>query len=347
MLTRNRALFGLLAATLAANAGCDFDGSNTPPEETDFMLDASQPDAPSSPGADATPGAAHDAGNEAGVAEAAAEAAAGLDAALPLDAPSGADVGQAADTGMDVAVQTEEAGVDATVDTGADAGVDASPVIGVDAADSGAITTGSYPVAVTISGPSGPESGVPIVFHDPNGTQLGVVLTDTTGAASMVVPAGSMVTAIFGTPDQSMLISMAAVQPGDAISLVDPTPQEGTFSASPTIHLPDSAPPEGTNKYEFIVADGCTTQTSSDTSGASVDIGSTCSSSPKTATGLPWASPSRTTTPPGRTAVRRPTSRSRELSTARSGPKRSKRRRPLNPTGYSPPSRAFGRSPTA
>jgi len=273
MLTRNRALLGLLAASLAANAGCDFDGSNTPPEGLDLRLDGSGGDAPSGPGTDATPGTPHDAASEGGVADATVDAAAGLDAALPPDAPSGADVVQAADAGMDVAVQTEvEAGIDATVD----AGIDASPAAVVDAGDSAAIDAPLSPVTLTITSPAGPESGTPVVFHDPSGTQLGVVTTDVTGAASMLVPAGSMATAIFGTPDQSTLVSIAAVQPGDMIAIMDPTTQQSGFSASPNIQLPDAAPPQGTTQFQFIVADNCSTQVGSDTQGTSVDIDSTC-----------------------------------------------------------------------
>jgi hypothetical protein len=270
MLTRNRALLGILAASFAANAGCDFGGSNTPPSEPDLTIDGS-PDG-QSPSGDATPGATHDASSEASTADATVDGASVEDAGAATDAtPADALPG---DSGVD-AVQAEvEAGIDATVDAGTDAGVDASPAV-VDAADGATIDAPLSPIVVTITGPTGPESGISVVFHDPSGTQLGVATTDATGTVSMLVPAGSMATAIFGTPDQSTLVSIAAVQPGDVIALVDPT-VTSSFSASPTIHLPDSTAPEGTDGFEFIVADGCTTPTGLDTSGTSVDIESTC-----------------------------------------------------------------------
>jgi hypothetical protein len=279
MLTRNRALLGLLAASLAGNAGCDFDGSSMPPGEPDLTLDAqsdapsdAQPDAPSAPGKDATPGTSHDAANDAGIADATVEAAADMDAAVPVDAPQGADVLPAIDTGADVAQQTEvEAGVDATVD----AGVDASPVIGVDAADGATIDAPLSPVTMTITGPTGPESGVSVVFHDPFGTQLGVATTDATGTVSMLVPAGSMATAIFGTPDQSTLVSIAAVQPGDVIALVDPT-QQASFSAQLSAIMPDSAPPGETTQLQLTVADGCTRDASSSTESVPFDLEASC-----------------------------------------------------------------------
>ncbi|HEU5481000.1 MAG TPA: hypothetical protein VFU90_14235, partial [Candidatus Tumulicola sp.] len=271
MLTRRRALFRLLAAMVAVNAGCDFGGSNTPATEPDLTLDGRSDAATAH---DAARDALADAPSETRPADGAIEAAVVTDAGATIDAAEAAaiDAGAIVDAASDVAPPPAvEAGIDATVDAGIDAGVDAASVVVVDAADADARDAAPAPVAVTISGPTGPESGAPVVFHDPSGTQLGVVTTDSTGAASMLVPPGSMVTAIFGNPNSSVLVSIAAVQPGDVIPIVDPAPAI-SLVASPTIHLPDSAPPSGTTQYELVVGGSCGSTVSSSTSTVTVDV---------------------------------------------------------------------------
>ncbi len=55
------------------------------------------------------------------------------------------------------------------------------------------------PVTVTVIGPNGPESGVTIVFDDSTGALIGTATTSATGTVSQLLPAGSEVTAAFGT----------------------------------------------------------------------------------------------------------------------------------------------------
>jgi hypothetical protein len=256
------AVFGLLTVSLAA--GCDFGGSNTPPpEEPDLTLDGAPPDAPA-----ATPDA------QIGTMDAAAEASPGAaDAGVEgpaADAPFEAAASEVAEGGPSAPV---EAGVDATVEAGVDAGIDSGSDTGVDTTSPDAGDGGLLPVTVAISGPAGLEMGIPIVFHDPSGAQIAIVNTDSAGKASRVVPPGSFVTALFGPAPQPELVTIAGVQPGDAIPITDPTRglnEEGTV----TIQGP--APLAGSTRTDVMVGDDCSAILSSEGNAASLELDSPC-----------------------------------------------------------------------
>ena len=118
---------------------------------------------------------------------------------------------------------------------------------------------GATPVTLTVlAGGVTPEANVSVFFSDASGAQLGsVVLTDAMGRAALVVPAGSQVTAIFGTADAPTLVTITAVRPGDSLIVFDPPiPSMDTVTNASVDSVPPS-PPTGTTSYEAVVATSC------------------------------------------------------------------------------------------
>jgi hypothetical protein len=185
--------------------------------------------------------------------EAAAQSGAGEAGRSPYaDASS-----DAADATLDASGLADAAvadAADATVDA-ADEGIADNVDAGPDAADSGAATGpdaadgGVPPVTVFVTDGRSPLSGINVVFHDPSGVQLAIVQTDATGHASDVVPAGSFVTFVLGTPETvEGLVTIAGVMPGDVLPMVQnlsPTrPIIGTANVElPSASVPRARPP--------------------------------------------------------------------------------------------------------
>jgi hypothetical protein len=111
------------------------------------------------------------------------------------------------------------------------------------------LDAGAQPVSVTVFLGGAPEPGVLVAFQDATGAVLGSAKTDAKGTAAMVVPAGSQVTAMLGTPGSGSLAiyTYVGVEPGDALSVVDPA-SYGAFAAS-LVALPPN-PPSATSFYE-------------------------------------------------------------------------------------------------
>lgn len=107
-----------------------------------------------------------------------------------------------------------------------------APEASVDAGD---------PVTVVVRSVSGPEQGISVVFQDAFNEIVGTVTTDTLGRASMVVPPGSQVTAVMGTPTAPRLVTVEAVAPGDLLAVYDPSFDSLTTSVS--VDVADGAPP--------------------------------------------------------------------------------------------------------
>ena len=92
------------------------------------------------------------------------------------------------------------------------------------------------PVTMTVVTPTGPKQGITVVFEDATGTVLATVVTDATGKASHVVPAGSQVTVLIGSPTSPQITTIAGVAPGDMLTALDTT-----SAAAPTVSL-DAVP---------------------------------------------------------------------------------------------------------
>jgi hypothetical protein len=132
-------------------------------------------------------------------------------------------------------------------------GVDASIVIpdagGFDATlpdsavpDAAPVDVAPQPVTITVRGATGPKAGVTVVFGDGAGAVLATESTDGTGHATHLVPAGSQVTAVFGTVDRPRLVTIVGVEPGDALTAVEDDPDD-TFGQLSITSLPAGAPP--------------------------------------------------------------------------------------------------------
>lgn len=76
------------------------------------------------------------------------------------------------------------------------------------------------PVTVTVLGSSGPEQGVPVLFHDAEGRLRARAVTDPDGRATATVRSGAMATAYRfqpGTLDSHVLATVAGLEPGDEV----------------------------------------------------------------------------------------------------------------------------------
>ena len=89
--------------------------------------------------------------------------------------------------------------------------------------DGGRATVEAGPglVTVLVATVTGPEEGIQVVFHNPDGSVLATGTTDSTGQASHQVPVDAMVTAAFGAALSSSLVTVTGVSGGDVIHLLD------------------------------------------------------------------------------------------------------------------------------
>src|SRR5512144_1876485 len=113
--------------------------------------------------------------------------------------------------------------------------------------------TGSITIAVSTGGT--PEAGVPIVFHRPDGSVQDVATADAEGRASAVVSEGALVTVarqgIAATPTGGIpaywLVTIAGVEPGDALVLDGSMLVGGTLAGTATVSF--AGPVEGASSY--------------------------------------------------------------------------------------------------
>jgi hypothetical protein len=162
------------------------------------------------------------------------------------------------DASFDTSTSEPEASTDAAIpkEASPEAAIDASvPEAGgdasVDAAVDVAVEAGPSPVVVTVVGGGGPEVGVSIVSNGPTGTYLTTTPTGANGQASIAVPAGGSITALLGDPTQyATLYTVLAVEPGDALKVVDwgslPSSYSDTRTGCDTVTLSLPAPLPGT-----------------------------------------------------------------------------------------------------
>jgi hypothetical protein len=150
-----------------------------------------------------------------------------------------------------------------------------------------AVEAGPAPVTVTVVNHLGPESGVYIVFQDVNGNVVDTATTNDLGQVTQLLGAATQVTALTGaappmvtglsaavrrgvaadsgetdaavevipSPATVNLVTVQGVEPGDNLSLFDPS---DTTESSATINV-DSVPdggPGGTQSY-VVSAGGC------------------------------------------------------------------------------------------
>ena len=86
-------------------------------------------------------------------------------------------------------------------------------------ADAGPATTATVQVATATKLP---EQNVKVVFYDATGHALGTETTDATGKATHTIAPGGSITAVFGSASQPSLVSILGVEPGDALTVLDP-----------------------------------------------------------------------------------------------------------------------------
>jgi hypothetical protein len=161
---------------------------------------------------------------------------------------------------------------DATVPTEA-----APEAAGPEASAEAAVEAGPSPVKVTIVNHLGPEPGVYIVFQDVNGNVVDTAMTDATGTVTQALGSATQVTALMGStpppesfavvhtdgltleagvvippPTNVQLVTVQGVEPGDTLTLSDPS---DTTYANATVSVdgvPDGGPP-GTQSYAVAV----------------------------------------------------------------------------------------------
>ncbi len=119
------------------------------------------------------------------------------------------------------------------------------PPVGIDAGGDAA----PAPVTVILTRAGAPASGVTVVFHDASGAVLDTRTTDASGQAAMVVPAGSQVTAVFGTVTNPELVTIAGVEPGDVLRAAEPLAAAQPPFPSIDIESAPASPPAGTAYY--------------------------------------------------------------------------------------------------
>jgi hypothetical protein len=161
----------------------------------------------------------------------------------------------------------------------AEAAVDAVPDVTVDATAEATVDAG-VPVVVTVVGAGGPEPGVIVVYDDPTGAYVAMQTTDASGRASMVVAAGSMVTALLGSPTTySSPFTIMGVQPGDALTVVDwgslPSSDEGTRAECTTIDVTEQAAPLANTAF-YLASSGLVRAPTVATLPSAVPLGGQC-----------------------------------------------------------------------
>jgi len=110
------------------------------------------------------------------------------------------------------------------------------------------LDAGPAPVTVTVFLNGSPEPGALVAFQDAAGAVVGTATTDKKGTASKVLPAGSQVTVLLGSAATSLAIyTYVGVEPGDALSVVDPTSTASYITA--TINALPPNPPAATATY--------------------------------------------------------------------------------------------------
>jgi hypothetical protein len=172
----------------------------------------------------------------------------------------------------------------------AEAAVDAVADVKVDATAEAAVDAG-VPVVVTVVGAGGPEPGVIVVYDDPTGAYVAMQTTDASGQASRVVAAGSMVTALLGSPTTySSPFTVMGVQPGDALTVVDwgslPSTDPGTRADCTTADVTaQAAPPANTSFY--LASSGLVRAPTVATLPSTVALGGRCGLQPAQAAGPP------------------------------------------------------------
>ncbi|MGO8997001.1 MAG: hypothetical protein ACLQVI_27105 [Polyangiaceae bacterium] len=87
-------------------------------------------------------------------------------------------------------------------------------------------------VTMTVTSPTGPEPGVTVVFGDATGAVLSSQTTNDAGVASGAIPANGAVTVLFGVAGTPVNVSILGAQPGDALTMSDPT-KTATSPGSP------------------------------------------------------------------------------------------------------------------
>jgi len=130
-----------------------------------------------------------------------------------------------------------------------DAPAETSPIVdsGVDAVKDVVSEPSGPPVTVTVVSASGAEMGVLVVFQDDTGNVLGTPTTDANGTAAVVVPAGSSVTVVSGSPSAANLYTVLDVTPG--MSFVVP---DWSSAPSPTVQLTSVPSPSPDGGVEFF-----------------------------------------------------------------------------------------------
>jgi hypothetical protein len=178
---------------------------------------------------------------------------------------------QAMDSGatpaVDAAVPMDAGVVDATVTRDA-------------AAEAGAPEAGPLPVVVTITNHLGVESGVLIVFQDANGNVVATGTTNAAGQVTQLVESGSQVTAVMGSspapvhvddqgidagatvippPTTVQLVTVQGVEPGDTLSLQDPSDTTVSGATVSIDALPGGGPSTAMQVYNVQVGNCGTT----------------------------------------------------------------------------------------
>lgn len=133
----------------------------------------------------------------------------------------------------------------------------------------------SPPIVITVLDTNGlPVSGVPVVFHDPQGNPLDVQTTSSTGVARGVLASGGAVTALQEPfADESLRTTVFAVKPGDVLTIgAPPARTEGPDRTPVTVKLPGVV--DGTDKYTLDTA--CTYMENQDGSDFLVEVINDC-----------------------------------------------------------------------
>ncbi len=119
------------------------------------------------------------------------------------------------------------------------------------------LDAGPPPITVTVYLNAQPEPGVLVAFQDASGAALGTATTDAKGTASKVLPAGSQVTVLLGSPTAPVaLYTYVGVEPGDALAVIDPATYNGSIAV--TLDAIPPKPPNGAFAFTGAVGD-CST----------------------------------------------------------------------------------------
>jgi hypothetical protein len=118
-----------------------------------------------------------------------------------------------------------------------------------DAAPDVAVDAGPQPVTVEVLQQGAPVAGVTVVYGDSAGAVLVSGQTDSTGRIARVVPAGSQVTAVLGPAYDARLMTVTAVEPGDVLTVVQPSPAWAQAYVPASLDAIPPSPPTGTAGY--------------------------------------------------------------------------------------------------